>query len=345
MKRPGLLGTLIQSLLLGGLIIYVFGSIFYANIFIVEDKALLSSAPALKDVQPWLETPSLIKVKVPKDTQVYEIIREDKLYEEGWDTLGQPNFWRKAMYVSPDTSIINIAKSREIIGEIASRDWWSMRKRTKKAFKDSIREELALGKKDEIYVTSGQNHFYRFKEVIPDISKALPVFREVGVDPWYAQAILLIESPGRSRTSIAGAQGAFQLMKGVARELGLKVNKQVDEREDFEKAAGAAAKFLQRTCIPNTQRILQEEKITYNENDIWFKLLVLHVYHAGWRNVRGAIRKMKSPEPGRQLILDLWQTEYRNFSNSSQNYSQLILASMLELDEVLFTQCHIITDS
>ncbi|MEM9935715.1 MAG: transglycosylase SLT domain-containing protein [Bacteroidota bacterium] len=342
MKRPGFLGTVLQSLLVGGLIMYVFASTYYANIFVVEDKAFLSSAPTMQEVQPWLETPSLIKVSIPKDTHIYEVIRENQLYEQGWDTLNQPTFWRRAMYVSPDTSLINIAKSREIIGEIPTREWWNMRKKSKKAYKDSIRQFFSLEKEDEIYVTSGQNHFYRFREVIPDISSALPVFREEEVDPWYAQAILLIESPGRSRTSIAGAQGAFQLMKGVARELGLTVNKHTDERTDFQKSAKAAARFLKRTCIPHTREILEKENITFNENEIWFKLLVLHVYHAGWRNVRGAIRKMKAPQAGKQLILDLWQTEYRNFSNSSQNYSQLILASMLELDEVLFTQCKIL---
>ncbi len=51
------------------------------------------------------------------------------------------------------------------------------------------------------------------------------------VDPWYAQSILLIESPGQMKKSISGAYGAFQLMPGVARAQGLIVNKTLDERK------------------------------------------------------------------------------------------------------------------
>ena len=48
------------------------------------------------------------------------------------------------------------------------------------------------------------------------------------MDPWYAQAILMIESPNKLQKSNAGAYGSFQLMKDVARLFGLKVNKSIE---------------------------------------------------------------------------------------------------------------------
>ena len=41
--------------------------------------------------------------------------------------------------------------------------------------------------------------FREFGKVLPDISKAIRVFQQNDVDPWYAQTILLIESPGKTR--------------------------------------------------------------------------------------------------------------------------------------------------
>lgn len=263
-----------------------------------------------------------------------KILQDSTLYAEGWDTLPQTKFWRLAMQLDPQTSLINIAKSREILGTISTRDWDKKKERHKKAYKDSIRKELHLDKKAEIYITSGKNHFYKFHKVIPSISKAIDVFMEEDVDPWYAQSILLIESPGKLQLSTAGAYGPFQLMAGVAKEQGLTVNKFQDDRKDFEKSAKGAARLIRRTCLPKTRSMLEDLNISYKEDDIWFRLLVLHVYHAGARNVKGVLRKIKPKEGGIELLTQIWQTEYRRFGNASQNYSQIALASLFELHEL-----------
>jgi len=41
-----------------------------------------------------------------------------------------------------------------------------------------------------------------------------------------------------------GAKGTWQLMRGTAHELGLKVNRQTDERKDLAKSTKAAARYL-----------------------------------------------------------------------------------------------------
>ena len=131
-------------------------------------------------------------------------------------------------------------------------------------------------------------------------------------------------------------------MKSVAIEQGLKVNREIDEREDFEKSAKAAAKFIQKVCLPETRRILRARGISYEEDELWFRLLVLHVYHAGAGNVAGAMRKLYARKGGMDLIKKLWRTEYRGFRNASQNYSQVALASFLELDRIIQEECNVI---
>ena len=73
-----------------------------------------------------------------------------------------------------------------------------MSKEEKSEFRDSIRKKYNLNDTD-LYVT-GKNHFYKF-EGLSVISKGIMVFDSLDVDPWYAQSILLIESPGQLKIS------------------------------------------------------------------------------------------------------------------------------------------------
>ncbi len=59
--------------------------------------------------------------------------------------------------------------------------------------------------------------------------------------------IPLIESNLSNVKSPAGAVGFWQLMKGTARDYGLEVNKEVDERYDVKKSAEAAALYLKKS--------------------------------------------------------------------------------------------------
>jgi len=74
--------------------------------------------------------------------------------------------------------------------------------------------------------------------------------------------------------SWAGAVGPWQFMPATARLLGLKVNKNVDERTNYYKSTHAAAKYL--TDL-------------YNQFGDW--LLVIAAYNGGPANVLKAIRK------------------------------------------------------
>lgn len=282
-------------------------------------------------VNPWDHE----KIEVNKNGDKVVIVGAEAIFKDKWHDLPQPNFWKQIMLLSPDSCLINIAETRIVLEKKSFLKWKSQTEAQKSRYKDSLRKVYNLDVNAQINVTSGKNDFYKFEEVYPSISKGVSEFEKHGVDPWYAQAILLIESPGQLVKSNVGAYGAFQLMPSVARAQGLIVTNYLDERKDFEKSAMGSAKLIRRICIPEAINILNDHHITYNENDLWFRLFVLHVYHAGAMNVKAVVNKIQPTEGSQDLILKMWQTSAASFGNSSQNYSQLALASQLILNDMV----------
>ena len=89
----------------------------------------------------------------------------------------------------------------------------------------------------------------------------------------------------------------------------------------------AAAKLMKDYCIPNAERMAISVGLEPNHDELWFQLLVMHVYNAGAGNVRKAVQAIGPGKSGGELILKLWKTQAGAFGNSSQNYTQLALAS------------------
>ena len=270
------------------------------------------------------------------DVTKMKFIDDASLYTEGWQNLPQPQFWQQIMNLPPDSAMISVATSRQMLTKVSTKEWNKQTDLQKTFYRDSIRKANNIPDSISILVTIGKKDFYEFKKVMPTINRSIDVFKQNGVDPWYAQAILLIESPGKMNTkSTVGANGPFQLMKAVAKKQGLIVNSQIDERTNIEKSAMAASRLLSRICIPYTKAMLDSAHVPYNETDLWFRLLVLHSYHAGAGNVAGVIRKINPTEGGMQLIQTVWQTSYGGFKNASQNYSQLALAAFCNFDAMI----------
>lgn len=263
------------------------------------------------------------------------LLADSMIYIEGWDTLSQIRFWQQVISMHKDTAIVSLASNRQVLDTLITRQWNSWPESKQKTYREKLIKKLNLSGKDQIYVTAGKNHYYDFQLAFPTVSKGIEVFRRYNTDPWYAQAILLIESPGKLRYSPVGAYGSFQLMKEVAIEHGLVVNDSIDEREDFDKAAMAAASLIRKSCIPLTRKILKKWDIPYRETDTWFRLLVLHVYHAGGLNVGGVIDQIQPKKGGIELMQKVWTTEYEGFKNASQNYSQIALASVMAVNKMV----------
>ncbi|RMG74045.1 MAG: hypothetical protein D6722_02910 [Bacteroidetes bacterium] len=275
-------------------------------------------------------------VVAPGDSVPVSLIRDPEMYRQGWDTLAQVRFWRRVMNLHPDSSLLNVADTRQVLAVFPTEAYDKLTPSQKQAFKAKMLKKYGLPADTRLYVTYGKQDYYQIRTVLPNLSRGIRRFQEVGTDPWYAQAILLIESPGAIRMSHTGAYGPFQLMKYVAQSQGLIVNSNLDERADFDKSAAAAAKFIQSTCLPHARAILDDYGISYRERDLWFRLLVLHIYHAGAGNVRGVVSLIRPSYGGMALLQKMWQTRYKNFGNASQNYSQIALASLLEVDAILW---------
>lgn len=281
----------------------------------------------------------LVKVKSLNDTIPSIFLRDNQLFQDRWDTLPQPLFWKKIMLLSPDSCVINVAATRQVLASLSVKEWDSWSDEQKDSYKDSLRVANFLPLEERVFMTTGKSDFYQFDKVLPDVARGVSLFKQHGLDPWYAQAILMIESPGALRKSNAGAMGAFQLMPGVARKHGVRVDKYVDERKDFEKSAAGAISLIENTCLPYARKILVDHDVIYDEHSLWFRLFTLHIYHAGASNVAKVIDVIQPEEGGPDLIRKMWITTAGNFKNASQNYSQLALAALLILDEKLLLEC------
>ncbi len=280
----------------------------------------------------------LFSCKMPLDSSLVlnEFIIDSAVYKEGWDSLLQIRFWKYIMNLSEDSALVSNAKTREVLHRFPSVKYEKLSVENRKKYKSDLLKDLALPDTTLIYVTYGKKEFYRIADVMKNLDTAIKIFRQEGISPWYSQAIMLIESPARTQKSWAGAYGPFQLLKSVGRKYGLTINKETDERTNLTKSAHAAAKFIKNDCIPNAERLLRQYKISYAKEDLWFRLFVMHVYHAGTANVAAALKVIQPADGGMQLIKTLWQTKAANFKNASQNYSQVALAATLILYDLLF---------
>src|SRR5690554_3890534 len=281
-------------------------------------------------------TVNLVESRFLNDTVNLHYVSNIQLFEQEWNELAHPIFWKTIMTLSPDSCVINIGATRQIVEITSLKNWDAKTNPEKDAYRDSLRAHFNLDSAAKIYMTTGKRDFYSFDGVLPTISRGVEVFRQQDVDPWYAQAILMIESPGRLAKSNVGAYGSFQLMASVARAQGLTVNKYTDERKDFEKSAIGASRLIANVCIPEAKEILDKKGISYQENDLWFRLFVMHVYHAGAGNVSGVINKINPTQGGMELIKTMWITENGSFRNASQNYTQIALAAMLVFEDMLW---------
>lgn len=84
--------------------------------------------------------------------------------------------------------------------------------------------------------------------ITPTLNRRPPVMTSGQVDPTLMNALMMTESGGNplARNMRSGATGAYQFMKGTARDLGLVVDESrgIDERLDPEKSRAAASMYM-----------------------------------------------------------------------------------------------------
>jgi hypothetical protein len=245
--------------------------------------------------------------------------------------LFQPevDFWIQNIQLSEDSFLVVDQVSRGVLDILHKKEVLEIEKGGNLKCLGTIYKGSCFDLEDvSIKFVRGRKSFFDFQHIGKKINSASEIFEGVGVSPLYAQLLLLIESPNNPHSkSIAGALGYFQLMPEVARKYGLIVNNNIDERASFEKSAKAAAKLFKNYCIPSAVSICEALDLSFEDDDLWFQLLALHIYNAGAGNVKKAAFMHVGVTDGKELIKLLWHTKKAAFGNSSQNYSQLCLAS------------------
>ena len=63
------------------------------------------------------------KIKVVQASGSQTIMHAEALFEDRWDQLPQPQFWKKIMLLSPDSCLINVAANRQVLDKMSIRDW------------------------------------------------------------------------------------------------------------------------------------------------------------------------------------------------------------------------------
>ena len=118
-----------------------------------------------------------------------------------------------------------------------------------------------------------------FSDAMEKAKICLPQMTEIlesqGV-PAEMVSIVFVESRFEKNASYRGAGGYWQMMAATARNMGLRVDRWVDERRDPIKSTKAAAKYL---------------KTLYEQYDSW--LLALAAYNAGSRPISCVARKCR----------------------------------------------------
>jgi len=113
-------------------------------------------------------------------------------------------------------------------------------------------------------------------QAIHALPKVAAILRRHGV-PEDFKYVPLVESGYRNgTTSHRGASGYWQFMPATARAFGLRVDEEVDERQDIEKSTAAAARYL---------------KTLYREFNSW--TLVAAAYNAGEGALLQAINRQR----------------------------------------------------
>lgn len=107
--------------------------------------------------------------------------------------------------------------------------------------KESLDRELMVN-------TYFHSQTLRFLKLVPRYFKIIePILKKNNIPDDFKYLALAESGFDPKALSPAGAAGIWQFMKGAARENGLEVNTEVDERYHIEKATVAACKYLQES--------------------------------------------------------------------------------------------------
>ena len=154
----------------------------------------------------------------------------------------------------------------------------------------------------EDYLQAHTNYLQRLKKTgAPYFNLIDGILSQYGL-PHELKYLAVIESDLKSNAlSVAGALGPWQFMTYTAKDYGLRVNSEVDDRTDYNKSTNAAAKYLLNL---------------YKDLKDW--LLVIAAYNGGPGRVHSAIKKSGSR--------DFWKLQYY-LPEESRNHVKKFIAT------------------
>ena len=97
------------------------------------------------------------------------------------------------MQVGPDWSVVYAPSSRKILNRIPTVIWKKFNRYQRYQHLQEFSKQHCV--EGNLFVAQGKSNFYRFHEVLPEMKSVIATFNRYGVDPWYAQSVLMIESP------------------------------------------------------------------------------------------------------------------------------------------------------
>lgn len=154
----------------------------------------------------------------------------------------------------------------------------------------------------EDYLQAHTNYLQRLKKTgVPYFNLIDGILSQYGL-PHELKYLAVIESDLKSNAlSVAGALGPWQFMSYTAKDYGLRVTSEVDDRTDYNKSTNAAAKYLLNL---------------YKDLKDW--LLVIAAYNGGPGRVHSAIKKSGSR--------DFWKLQYY-LPEESRNHVKKFIAT------------------
>ena len=230
-------------------------------------------------------------------------------------------FWKKiySTYTS-DQAVLhdpeNLGKVYKVIslphcGDPPTKECMKSREDAIKSAKSELMEKLDPSGTKDIVMRAQVGQRDKFLSGIVSSERYLAeiesVFKEYGI-PLEITRLPFVESMFNNKAySRSGAAGIWQLMRGTAKVLGLKVGKGIDERYDPAKATNAAAKHLKRD---------------FNRLGKWE--LAINAYNVGPSRIADAVRQL-----GTQNIVRIINNyQHSAYGFAARNFYPCFLAAL-----------------
>ncbi|HQV00136.1 MAG TPA: hypothetical protein PLO59_03195, partial [Bacteroidia bacterium] len=142
--------------------------------FILASTGCINSQSQVPVKKSAIIEPTMLKRVVVNynDTVIMHFVNNAALFNEGWDTLGQAKFWKQIIHLNPDSSIINVAQTRQTIETISAQKWMQQTEDEKTLAKAWVCQMNNLDSGTCLYVSIGRKDFFEHRKSLATIDKA-----------------------------------------------------------------------------------------------------------------------------------------------------------------------------